>query len=77
MRSRIVTGLLAAIMLFPSLAQAQVQSETQKRSEPDDASAKDIEEIIVTGSRIARDGSDSPSPLTVSSAEDLNKVAPT
>lgn len=39
-------------------------------------SVKSVEEVIVTGSRIVRDGYEAPTPVTVAVAEDLSKATP-
>lgn len=67
----LVTSSVAAIMLLPGIAGAQTQDNSAS------AESSDGEAIVVTGSRIARDGSQAPTPVTVAAADDLSKVAPT
>ncbi|MDP3675309.1 MAG: TonB-dependent receptor [Novosphingobium sp.] len=73
-------GSLASIMLHPSLVHAQEETVAQEEAgaQPRPAISEPVQaqDIVVTGSRVVRSGANSPSPLTVSSAEDLNKVAP-
>ncbi|WP_340267978.1 TonB-dependent receptor plug domain-containing protein [Sphingobium mellinum] len=68
---------LAAIISSPALALAQEQPASRAAPSAQDQVAVSASDIIVTGTRIARDGSQAPSPMTVSTAEDLKKVAPT
>lgn len=67
MDARVIAGLLAGTSaLFAQTAAAQ------------DAPAKDnAEPIVVTGTRIVRDGYTAPSPITVASTEELAKSTPT
>ncbi|MBO9580824.1 MAG: TonB-dependent receptor [Sphingobium sp.] len=60
---------LLAIVL-PGAAQAQ------EAATPADATATDAADIIITGSRIARSGFTTPTPVTVVSAADLAKASP-
>jgi len=41
-----------------------------------EAAAADVDRIVVTGTRVKRDGYDAPSPLTVVSADTITKAAP-
>jgi iron complex outermembrane receptor protein len=62
------TAVYAALVSGRALAQ-----------EPTQASAQDtapIQEIVVTGSRVVRDGSQAPTPVTVVSAEQLDVASP-
>ncbi|AUW58973.1 TonB-dependent receptor [Sphingobium sp. SCG-1] len=68
---------LAAILASPALALAQQPTTAPAISPAPDQAEPTVSDIVVTGSRIVRDGSQAPSPMTVSAAEDLNKVAPT
>ncbi|MGE4064292.1 MAG: TonB-dependent receptor plug domain-containing protein [Rhodospirillaceae bacterium] len=61
-----VVALLCAISATGGLDPAWAQ-------EPQGAN---LEEIVVTGTRVIRDGYEAPTPLTVMSAEDLQKAAP-
>lgn len=70
-------GSLAAIISSPGLVFAQEAPSSGEAAPVQKEAPVTISDIIVTGSRIVRDGSKAPSPMTVSTAEDLNKVAPT
>src|SRR4051812_38622477 len=62
----------ALLLAFAAGAQpAAAQSPAQS------AQAPAVEEIVVTGTRIVRNGYDSPTPLTVVSAESLQQSAST
>jgi len=61
----------STMALLPAQA---VAAETPK-PKPDEPPA-DLGEVVVTGSRIQRDGYESPSPVAVRTAEELLKVAP-
>ncbi|RVT95062.1 TonB-dependent receptor [Sphingomonas crocodyli] len=68
----VATGAIAA----PAMAQEQAAPAAQSPSADaaiDDAAVK---EIIVTGSRIVRDGYTAPTPVTVATTEDLLKSTP-
>ena len=59
------TGLLLAL------------SSAQAAQAPQTAAVEDIDEVVVTGSRIVRDGYEAPTPLTVVTAETLQQNAAT
>ena len=59
----LATTALAMLMAFPSAALAQTE-------------AADAGELVVTGSRIVRDGYTAPTPVTVATTADLNNIAP-
>src|SRR4051812_34057986 len=67
------SALTAGILLSGGTAQWIVPSAQAASAAPPQRA--DIEEVIVTGSRIVRDGYDSPTPLTVISAESLQNTA--
>jgi iron complex outermembrane receptor protein len=68
-------GILSALSLCTgALAQAQAPGPQQA---PDGASGDDLSQVIITGSRIARSGFDTPSPVTVMGAEELRDLAVT
>lgn len=78
---RLTFGLLsgASVLAFASVAQAQDASAAGPQAQDVAASEEDGERsdaIVVTGSRIARDGSDSPVPMTVVSTQQLEIAAP-
>jgi len=63
-------GILGAAML-PLQAQAQVAPGSVAEAEPAEG-----ESIVVTGSRIVRDGNDAPTPVSVISGEEIDTEAP-
>ncbi|MGE4063403.1 MAG: TonB-dependent receptor plug domain-containing protein [Rhodospirillaceae bacterium] len=65
------TALLTALVIAPAQAQtapAQPQAQDEETS---------IDEIVVTGSRIVRDGFQAPTPVSVMSAEEIARISPT
>jgi len=74
-RSRVKTNALAsvsglALAVFAAAPAAQAQSPA-----PQSAQAPVVEEVVVTGSRIVRDGYEAPTPVTVIGAEQLMDAA--
>jgi len=67
-RVALACGVAAAALLSGGSARAQARAASAEA---------DVEEVIVTGSRIARDGSQAPTPVTVLSQEQLQLAAPT
>lgn len=65
-----VSACSAALMAVPAFAQSAEEAA------PQDASADSASDIVVTGSRAIRDGSQAPTPITVVAAEDLVKAQP-
>ena len=65
---------LGLVMLWAPGAHAQEAAPPVPQVEEGDASNA---EIVVTGSRIARDGFEEPTPVIVSTTEELSKSAPT
>ena len=61
--------ILAALVLTATVAQAQTESST---STGDNA----VEEVVVTGSRVITSGNDSPTPVSVISAEEFSTLRP-
>ncbi|WP_120716423.1 TonB-dependent receptor plug domain-containing protein [Tsuneonella amylolytica] len=69
---------VAALGLFAAPAAAQTLADEDEPVEPStETIARSSEEILVTGSRVARLGFDSPTPLTVISTEQIQAEAPT
>jgi len=64
-------GVLGALSLLPSQAQAQVAEPLEAET-----AASGSDAIIVTGSRIVRNGNDAPSPVSVISSAEINTEAP-
>ena len=71
-RNLLLAGISLAVALPPSLACAQ-DAEVQDDASP----AVTNQDIIVTGTRVQRDGYDAPTPLTVVDAGTIAKSAPT
>ncbi len=69
---------VSAAALLASAAQAQTVNATQAQTvnATQAAQAPNVEEIVVTGTRILRDGYEAPTPLTVMSAEVIQASAP-
>src|SRR5262245_10978423 len=68
-----IVALLAGSLAAP-LAQAQTQTaQAQAAQEP----AAALDEIVVTGSRVVRDGYEAPTPVSVLGADQLNAMANT
>lgn len=63
----------AAVVAAPGQSWAQAAQKDPKQS---DASATSVSEVVVTGSRLVRDGTRAPTPVTVVSAEQLQLAAP-
>ncbi len=61
-----------AALLASALAPAQAQTQT---AQAQTAQAPAVEEIVVTGSRIIRDGYEAPTPVSVLGADELNAMA--
>ena len=64
---------LAAMAASPAAAQAAPPTAAPSA----DGSGADLEEVVVTGSRIARDGFSAPTPLTVLSQSEIRAQSPT
>jgi len=67
----------AALLTTTPVWAQQTGADPASVEEPqDDDGAANLEELVVTGSRIIRDGYQAPTPVTVRSAEDLQVAAP-
>jgi len=76
MRHRILRASASVIAVAMATAgAAQAQAQTQTPAAP--AEATGIEEVVVTGSRVVRDGFQAPTPVTVVGAEQLKEQAVT
>jgi len=73
-RTVLATGCALAVLAIASPAQAQ--DEAAPPADPADATTPDISDIVVTGSRVARDGFQAPTPLTVLTLEDIQNTSP-
>src|ERR1700716_2507033 len=67
----IKTMLLGGVGLNVLLAASAIA-----QAAPSDDKAATVTEVVVTGSRVAIDGSQAPTPVTVVSAEQLQKASP-
>lgn len=65
-------GALATALMCGTAAAQSIAPVTEALAEPE----VQLNEVTVTGSRIARDGYDAPTPLTVLNAEDIQQTAP-
>lgn len=63
----------AVLAVAPALASAQA---TEEGEAPDSAESTASREILVTGSRIVRDGYTAPTPVNVLSADDISAIKP-
>ena len=70
----LVGGVSAAALALALLAPAHANAQAANAGAADDGAA--LEEIVVTGTRIVRDGYQAPSPLTVISEQELVAAAP-
>ena len=52
-------------------------ASTQAGAAPSDEGAGVVTEVVVTGSRVIRNGNNSPTPITVVAADDIQRVQPT
>ncbi|NML04312.1 TonB-dependent receptor [Sphingomonas sp. G-3-2-10] len=76
-RLRMLCGAACLIALAPVAAQAQdAPAETPAETDDTQTAADPGNAIVVTGSRIVRDGYQAPTPVTVATSDDLLKAAP-
>jgi outer membrane receptor protein involved in Fe transport len=70
---------VAAAALMPSVcsAQAVAASPGSAEARASTGASGDIEQVVVTGSRIVRDGYNAPTPVTVATTQDLLRASPT
>ncbi|MDB5456124.1 MAG: TonB-dependent receptor [Caulobacter sp.] len=68
--TRLMLGVSSAALAFTLATHAQAQAQAPA------AEAVQVEEVIVTGSRIVRDGYQAPTPVTVVATDTLEKTAP-
>src|SRR5690348_6271735 len=75
LRARVPQVALASCVTFAAcVAQAQEQPSSQAAQQP--VVDKDLEEIVVTGSRLLHDGAAAPTPVTTVTADVLAQTAP-
>ena len=73
MKKHIVARLASGTSLFVLALGVQGAFAPQARAQTAAAPAPAVDEIVVTGSRVVRDGYEAPTPLTVVSTESLEK----
>ena len=71
-RHALTTVSIASVLAAASFGSAQAQTAAPAQG----AQAPAIEEVVVTGSRVVRDGYEAPTPLTVIGVEQLQQAAP-
>lgn len=69
-------GLLGAVTLLPQVALAQIATAPANPQTDSALQEDDGEAIVVTGSRIVRNGNDAPTPVSVVSGEEISTEAP-
>ena len=67
----VTTASTFALLAVAATGQAQAQAQAQQQQGQRAAAVEVQEEIVVTGSRIVRDGYEAPTPVSVLSAEEL------
>ena len=78
-KTTLLAGVAVSTMFAPMMAFAQdAEAPASVAGTAPDANAapQDVSEITVTGSRVAKNGNDSPTPVSVVTAEDIAKSAP-
>jgi iron complex outermembrane receptor protein len=73
--NRLVTALLCSAAMSAVSSAALAQSAQTAEPQADDAAA--VQDVVVTGSRVIRNGNNSPSPVTVVQTEELLNLQPT
>ncbi|MBN8607409.1 MAG: TonB-dependent receptor [Caulobacterales bacterium] len=73
MKKSLLTAASAAAMVLIAPTMAQAQTEPAESA----ATAEEDGDLVVTGSRVIRNGNDAPTPITVVSAEELLTTKPT
>ncbi|WBY08497.1 TonB-dependent receptor plug domain-containing protein [Sphingomonas sp. 7/4-4] len=68
---------LASLMALPAAAQTAGSGVATVQETPAQSEATDEDELVVTGTRIIRDGFQAPTPLTVLTRDDINNTSPT
>jgi len=72
MKARSLATTSAIAILLSSIAPQIANAQTQAAQEP---AAASLDEIVVTGSRVVRDGYEAPTPVSVMSADELNAMS--
>src|SRR5581483_1505913 len=72
-RRTLATVSMAALIVSGAGTQAFAQAQT---AQAQTAQAPAVEEIVVTGTRVVRDGYEAPTPLTVVGVEQIQQMAP-
>ncbi|MDV3455544.1 TonB-dependent receptor [Sphingomonas sp. HF-S4] len=68
---------LASLAALPAAAQTEGTGTTVPQEQEAASAAQSSDELVVTGSRIIRDGFQAPTPLTVLTRDDINNTSPT
>lgn len=68
---------LASLMAVPAAAQTEGSGTVTVQEAPAQSEATSEDELVVTGTRIIRDGFQAPTPLTVLTREDIENTSPT
>lgn len=66
-----------AVLATTGLASAQTAAPAAQEPEAQEEDSTDVGDVVVTGSRIARAGFEAPTPVTVTSAQQLSQAQPT
>jgi len=72
MKARSLATTSAIAILLSSIAPQIANAQTQAAQDP---AAASLDEIVVTGSRVVRDGYEAPTPVSVMSADELNAMS--
>ena len=73
-KSRLCTSVAVMAVALTGAVSAQAQTQTGPQAAQTEGAA--VDEIVVTGTRVVRDGYEAPTPLTVLGAEALEAAAP-
>ncbi len=68
---------LASLMALPAAAQTAGSGTATVQETPAQSEATDEDELVVTGTRVVRDGFQAPTPLTVLTKDDIDNTSPT
>ncbi|HEU0135000.1 MAG TPA: TonB-dependent receptor plug domain-containing protein, partial [Allosphingosinicella sp.] len=67
----------AAAQTDPAAGESAADAEAAQAGSPDMAEAETRQDIVVTGTRVVRDGFQAPTPLTVLTRDDIDNTSPT
>lgn len=74
-RTALLSTVAASVFAFSAHAQAQDGVKSSSPTTASEAAATSLEDVVVTGSRVARAGFDAPTPTTVLSSEAMDQRA--